>query len=217
MITRTNAGWLRALESTGEEQAAAIVDLRAYLLRAALFSLHRSRAHQAHLTPAAIEQLAEDCAQDALLAILKQLHEFRGDSRFTTWAYKFAINIAMVAARRESWKHVSLDQLLDNSNVPEWPIRDERTAIDPDQLALQADAWAVMRDLIEHDLTDRQRQVVKAIVFDEIPMDEVVRHLDSNRNAIYKNLHDARSKLKTRLEARGFNVQEILDLFGKGT
>jgi RNA polymerase sigma-70 factor (ECF subfamily) len=73
-----------------------------------------------------------------------------------------------------------------------------------------------MREVIAHDLTDRQRQVLKAIVFDETPMDEVVRRLGSNRNAIYKLLHDSRRKLKERLEARGFGVQDILDLFSAG-
>ena len=213
MKTRTNEEWLRELESSGEGQAAAIADLRTYLLRAALYSLNQSHGDLAQLSPAEIEQLAEDCAQDALLAILKHLREFRGDSKFTTWAYKFAINIALVAARREGWKRVSLDQLLDNPDLPEWPIRDERMAIDPDRTALQSEVWAAMRDVIDHDLTERQRQVLKAMVFDEAPMDEIVHHLGSNRNAIYKLLHDARHKLKMHLEARGFGVQEILDLF----
>jgi len=217
MKTRTNEEWLRELESAGEDQAAAIAALRAYLLRAALYSLNRSHGDLAYLTPTEIEQLAEDCAQDALLAILKHLREFRGDSKFTTWAYKFAINIALVAARREGWTRVSLDQLLDNPDLPEWPIRDERMAIDPDRTALQSEVWAAMREVIDHDLTERQRQVLKAIVFDEAPMDEIVRHLGSNRNAIYKLLHDARRNLKTHLEARGFGVQEILDLFSAKT
>lgn len=213
MKSRTNAEWLHELQAEGEEQAAAIADLRDYMLRAALYSLSRSHGDLAHRAPVEIERLAEDCAQDAILAILKHLHEFRGDSKFTTWAYKFAINIALVAARREGWKRVSLDQLLDNTDLPEWPIRDERSAIDPDHAALQSEVWAAMRDVIDHDLTERQRQVLKAMVFDEAPMDEIVRHLGSNRNAIYKLLHDARHKLKTRLEERGFGVQEILDLF----
>jgi len=217
MRARTNEEWLRDLESTGDEQAAAIADLRDYLLRAALYSLSRNHGDLAHLAPVEIEQLAEDCAQDALVAILGHLREFRGDSKFTTWAYKFAVNIALVAARREGWKRVSLDQLLDNPDLPEWPIRDERMAIDPDHMALQGEVWAAMREVIDHDLTERQQQVLKAIVFDEVPMDEIVRHLGSNRNAIYKLLHDARRNLKTQLEARGFGVQEILDLFGAKT
>src|SRR5512136_2101814 len=99
MRARSNEEWLRELTASGEEQTAAIEDLRSYLLRAASYSLGQSFYRLTYLTPAAIEQLAEDCAQDALLAILKQLPEFRGDSRFTTWAYKFAVNIALTTAR----------------------------------------------------------------------------------------------------------------------
>lgn len=213
---RTNADWLHELEATGEEQTAAIEDLRSYLLRAALYSLNQRAHGLTHLTPTQIEQLAEDCAQDALLAILKQLREFRGDSRFTTWAYRFAVNMALTAARRESWKQVSLDYLIDEPDTPQWPTWDERPELNPDHVALRAEVWTVMREVIAHDLTDRQRQVLKAIVFDETPMDEVVRRLGSNRNAIYKLLHDSRRKLKDRLEARGFGVQDILDLFSAG-
>ena len=213
---RTNADWLHELEATGEEQTAAIEDLRSYLWRAALYSLNQRAHGLTHLTPTQIEQLAEDCAQDALLAILKQLREFRGDSRFTTWAYRFAVNMALTAARRESWKQVSLDYLIDEPDTPQWPTWDERPELDPAHVALRAEVWTAMREVIAHDLTDRQRQVLKAIVFDETPMDEIVRRLGSNRNAIYKLLHDSRRKLKERLEARGFGVQDILDLFSTG-
>lgn len=212
MRTRTNEDWLRGLSATGEEQAVAIGDLRTYLLRAAQYALSQHSDDLAQ-ADAKIESLAEDCAQEALLAILKHLHEFRGDSKFTTWAYKFAVNIALVVARRERWKSVSLDQILSQADLDDWPIRDESKVTDPDRPALQAEIWAIIRETIDHDLTERQRQVLKAMVFDEIPMDEVVRYLKTNRNAVYKLLHDARRKLKARLEARGFGVPEILDSF----
>lgn len=213
MRARSNDEWLHELGASGAIQAAAIEELRPYLLRAALYSLHQNARGLAQLTSDAIEQIAEDCAQDAVLAILKQLPEFRGDSRFTTWAYRFAVNMALTAARRESWKQVSLDQLFDESDSPQWPMWDARPELDPDQVALRAEVWTAVREVIARDLTDRQRQVLKAIVFDETPMDEVVRQLESNRNAIYKLLHDSRRKVKERLEARGFGMQDILDLF----
>lgn len=216
MRARSNDEWLHELGASGADQAAAIEELRSYLVRAALYSLNQNAQGLTQLTPKAIAQLAEDCAQDALLAILKQLPEFRGDSRFTTWAYRFAVNIALGAARRESWKQVSLDYLFDEPDSPQWPTWDERPELDPDRVALRAEVWTVMRDVIARDLTDRQWQALKAIVFDEVPMDEVVRHLGSNRNAVYKLLHDTRRKLKERLEARGFDVQDILDLFSAG-
>ncbi len=201
------------MSASGEAQTTAIEDLRPYLLRAASYSLSQSLRSPASLTPGQVEQLAEDCAQEALLAILRQLPEFRGDSRFTTWAYQFAVNIALMTARRESWKQISLDQIFDSSDLPQQLIAAERAGLDPDRAALRSEIQASVRHVIEHDLTERQRHVLKAIVFDEVPMDEVARHLGSNRNAIYKLLHDTRRKLKERLEAHGFGVSEILELF----
>ncbi len=212
--TRTNIEWVRELNASGGEQATALADLRAYLLRAARYALHRHRSRLAHVSSPDLEQLAADCAQDALLAILDRLKDFRGESRFTTWAYKFAINMALVGARREAWKHVSLDALLEQAGGPTWLV-DVDAAIpgDPEHTAQRAEAWAVVRNVIEQDLSERQRQALKAIVGDGVPLDELVRHWGSNRNAVYKLLHDARQKVKARLEARGFAPRELLALF----
>jgi RNA polymerase sigma-70 factor (ECF subfamily) len=214
MRTRSNEEWLRELAASGEEQTAAIEDLRAGLLRAAFYSLRQSAYHLTHLTTAEIEQLAEDCAQEALLTILKQLSEFRGDSRFTTWTYKFAVNIALTAARHQKWKQLSLDQILDGATAPPWPILVDGVEFDPDHTALRHEIWGAIREVVEQELTPRQRQVLQAIVFDEIPIDEVARLLGSNRNAVYKLLHDTRRKIKVQLEARGFGTPEIFELFG---
>src|SRR5262249_55188253 len=88
---RSNADWLRDLRTSGDEQAAAVSDLRAYLLRAARFALHRRAGHRGRAAAADLDQMAEDCAQESLLAILARLDSFRGESRFTTWAYSFAV------------------------------------------------------------------------------------------------------------------------------
>ena len=213
---RSNAEWLSALRSSGAEQADAITELRAYVLRAALYSLRRSRGNLGRLAPTEVNQLAEDCAQDALLAILQRLDDFRGDSRFTTWAYSFAVNTALVAARREGWKSVPLDKVIDSPRLDEWTTEADRPPADPQRLALQTETLAVIREAIDHHLSARQRQLVKAVFFEGVPLDEIVRHWGSNRNAVYKLLHDARRKLKTHLEERGFGVQETLDLFGVG-
>jgi RNA polymerase sigma factor (sigma-70 family) len=209
MKPRSNEEWLRTLAAEGQEQAAAIEDLRAFLLRAALYAFSRYRGD---LTRPEIDQLAEDSAQEALLAILRRLPDFRSDSKFTTWAYKFAINFALVAARRERWKAVSLDQLLDDE-LPEWPLLGEDHGVLPEHAALQAEVWSTLREVIDHDLTHRQRQVLIALVFNQVPLDELVRHFGSSRNTIYKLVHDARRKLKARLEARGFGLLEIMGLF----
>src|SRR4030095_14231491 len=99
MKVRTNTEWLAALKADGAPQTAALSDLRAYLLRASRYALSRSR-NALRLAPSDLDQLAEDSARDALSSLLEHLHEFRGERRFTTWAYKFAINAALVTARR---------------------------------------------------------------------------------------------------------------------
>ena len=213
MTPRSNSDWLRSLHASGEEQAAALGDLRAYLLRAARYALYRRSSRLAHRGPGDLDQMAEDCAQEALLAILPRLDDFRGDSRFTTWAYAFAVHAALVAARREAWKAVPLEPVLDD---PTGLARLGETAAlesDPDRRARRAEAWAVIRDVLDHELTDRQRQALSALLVEDVPLDELARHWRSNRNAIYKLVHDARRRLKARLEARGFPPGEILELF----
>jgi len=212
---RTNEEWLVDLRASGESQDAAIADLRGLLLRAALYFFSRNLGDFGGLNRDEILQRAEDCAQDALIALMNHLEDFRGDSKFTTWAYKFAINIALMTARQERWKGVSLDELsISNEGAFfEWTLQDKSDGIAPDRSALQNEVRETVQDVIEHDLTDKQRRVLIMMVFNEVPMDEVVRHLGVNRNAIYKMLHDARRKLKSGLQARGFEVGETLALF----
>ena len=213
--TRTNEEWLHDLQAMGELQEAAIIDLRDLLLRATLYFFSRNRDDLSGLNRDEILQRAEDGAQEALIAVMNHLLDFRGDSKFTTWAYKFAINIALMASRKERWKNISLDQLSsEDGSIPAWLLRDKAVGTAPDQSALQGEVGDLIRDVIEHELTDKQRQILIMMVFHEVPMDEVVHRLDTNRNAVYKLLHDARRKLKARLQARGFEVGETLALFG---
>jgi len=213
--TRTNQEWLHDLNTSGSTQEAAIDDLRDLLLRAALYFFSRNTGDFQGMDREEIAQRAEDCAQDALMAVLDHLSDFRGDSKFTTWAYKFAINMAMMAARRERWKGVSLDELAsDESHFFEWILKDRSDGSAPEQSAIQAEIQSIIQEIIEDDLTDNQRRVLVMMVFHQVPMDEVVRHLNTNRNAVYKMLHDARRKIKHGLQSRGFEVGETLALFG---
>ena len=214
-ITRTNEMWLSHLSASGPVQEAAILDLRELLLRAALYFFGRNLADFQGLSRDEILQRAEDCAQEALMAILNHLVDFRGDSKFTTWAYKFAINIAMMAARRERWKRVSLDELTSGeASWDEWLLQDKSDEVGPEQSAMQAEMRRVIQEVIESELTEKQRHVLLLMVFYDVPMDEVVRRLGTNRNAVYKMLHDARRKLKSGLQARGFEMGETLTSFG---
>jgi RNA polymerase sigma-70 factor (ECF subfamily) len=211
MKKRTDDDWLRQLRSEGPGQTAALADLRAYLVRAATYALHRNRSNAGSLAASVLGPLAEDCAQDALLAILKNLDRFRGDSRFTTWAFAFAVNAAMVAVRRERWKRVPLDALLGDSGLPPEPMGRRGTIADPLDRAEESELLDALRQAVERDLTERQRQALKAVVFDGVPLDEVARYWGSNRNAVYKLLHDARRRLKRSLQERGFNAGDVQD------
>lgn len=214
--TRTNQDWLHDLSASGMTQEAAIADLRNILLRAALYFFSRNLSDFGGLSRDEILQRAEDCAQEALIAVMNSLADFRGDSKFTTWAYKFAINIALMAARRERWKGVSIDELAEKNQDAflEWVLQGKSNEASPEQSAVQNEIRGMIRDVIEHELTDKQRRVLILMVFKEVPMDEVVKHLGANRNAVYKLLHDARRKLKSSLLARGLEVEEALALFG---
>lgn len=213
MTRRTNAEWLAALQGGGIAQESALADLRTYLLRAALFTLQRAQHHVGHLARTELGELAEDCAQESLTAILERLATFRGDSHFTTWAYSFGVNVALMAARRERWGAVPLDGILDGSESSSSGAGDGDGPTDPETRALQAEAVQAILEGIERHLTPKQQQLLRAVVFEQVPLDEVARHWGSNRNALYKLLHDARRKLKSHLNARGFDVDEMLDLF----
>ena len=207
-VPRTNEEWLDELTASGETQETAIADLRNLLLRAALYFFNRNLSDFEGMNREEILQRAEDCAQEALIAVMDHLSEFRGDSKFTTWAYKFAINMALMTARRQRWKGKSLDELsVSDGRLFEWPL--------PDRSVIQHEIREIIQDVIEGELTERQRQVLLLMVFREVPMDEVVQRLDTNRNAIYKMLHDARRKLKSSLQRRGFGVEEVFALFSE--
>ena len=210
MSRRTNAEWLTALQG-GDGKDAALSDLRTYLLRAALFTLRRARHYVGHLGSSALAQLAEDCAQESLTAILQRLDTFRGQSHFTTWAYTFAVNTALMAGRQERWASVPLEEVLEGTATPSLAVGNP-AGIDPEQHALRAEALVAIREGIEQ-LTVKQQQLLRTVIFEQVPLDEVVRRWSSNRNALYKLLHDARRKLKSYLLARGFDIEEILDLF----
>jgi RNA polymerase sigma-70 factor (ECF subfamily) len=216
--TRSNQEWLQELRSEGPAQEAALQDLRELLLRAALYFFSRNLGDFQGLDRTEILQRAEDCAQDALLAVMNHLSDFRGDSKFSTWAYKFAINTALMAARRERWKGVSLDELAssDEGNFLEKLMQEVSDVATPEESTLQVEVQTIIQEVIERDLTDKQRRVLVWMVLNEVPLDEVVRNLGTNRNAVYKMLHDARRKLKNRLKEHGFDMGETLALFSSG-
>lgn len=203
MVERTNEEWLAALR--GPEQEEALADLRAFLVRGLRYAL----ANRSDVD----EQLREDFAQDALLRILNALETFRGESRFTTWAQKIAVNVAFTELRRRRWQDTSLEAITEGTSldfVPDMLI--DRTA-GPDQQAVQSAFLETLRRLISTELTDKQRQALIAIRIQGMPLEEVARRMGTNRNALYKLLHDARQRLKKKMEEEGLSPQDVLDAF----
>ena len=192
-----SAAWVAALRADGPERDRAMEQLHELLLRAARFELGRRRAALSHVRGEELEDVATQAANDALVAVLAKLDDFRGASRFTTWAYKFALLEAGVKLRRRAWqdREVVLD--------PErWPaVRDPHSSAS--EAVEHAELLAALKDAIETALTPHQRQVFVALALNEVPIDVLAERLGTTRGALYKTLHDARAKLRRELVAAG--------------
>jgi RNA polymerase sigma-70 factor, ECF subfamily len=151
-----------------------------------------------------LDDLAHQAAADALLAITGKLGQFRGESRFTTWAYKFVIFEVSAKLGRHFWRHPSVPlDAEDWDRLPAW------FGFDPAQEAEWRDLLAALRRAVDTELTDRQRAVFVAIVLNDVPLDALVLELASSRNALYKVLFDARRKLRAALVANGYLGHDI--------
>ncbi|HKY79677.1 MAG TPA: sigma-70 family RNA polymerase sigma factor [Anaerolineales bacterium] len=202
----TNQEWLQALRPV--PSAEALEELRAILLRGL-------RAALADRVDGDVDALSEDFAQEALLRILNSLDTFRGESRFTTWAQKIAIHIALSELRRRRWKDIPLQTFTENADGEELtPAVLTDPQPQPDRIAAQKELLRTVELLVFEELTDRQRTAMLAILQDGIPLQEVAERMDTNPNALYKLLHDARQRLKRRLEeTTGLSAQELLATF----
>ena len=195
--------WLRALRAAGAERDEAIARLHALLLRGARFEVARRRPTLPHLRGGDLEDLAEQAADDALMGVLRRLEDFRGASRFTTWAYKFALYEAAVKLRKRAWqgREVPLE--------PEgWTLL-STPAQGPDTEAEQAELVAAVQTAIAEALTPHQRKVLVALAVNGVPIDVLAERLNTNRNALYKTLHDARRKLRAHLGERGLALDTM--------
>lgn len=212
MTTRTNEQWLSDLSAENGQKEAALADLRAVIARGLPFALSR------WLSPASpqFESLVEEVTQETLLRVLDQLHTFEGRSMFTTWVHKIAIRIALTELRRKRWQDSSLDEMLDNEDIPVSPSILEDPNVTPEQSAERADMLERVRRVIDEELTDRQRRAIIMLGMQGMPMAEAAKRLNTNRNALYKLLHDARLRLKQRLQTEGLDAQEVLAAFEEG-
>jgi RNA polymerase sigma-70 factor (ECF subfamily) len=187
--------WLGALRATGAERDEAIGRLHELLLRGARFELSRRRGMLAHSSRESIDDLAMQSADDALTAILAKLDDYRFESRFTTWAYKFAILEAAVRTRRRAWQERELPM-----DPDAWTTLPART-LDPAEDLERRDQLRAVIDAVRTELSPHQREVLGALVLAEVPIDVLAERLGTTRGALYKTLHDARRKLRTAIGA----------------
>jgi RNA polymerase sigma-70 factor (ECF subfamily) len=214
-MERTNETWLRELRNDSPHQAEAVEDLRKYLKRGVLAYLH-SRTDLRHLAETELQQMSEDFVQEALLKIQANLDTFQGKSKFTTWAAKIAANHTISELRRVKWRDLSLDALTEVGTAWQEILPIDTAQEDaPDTKSERHQVWQTISEVINNELTERQRQTLIAVQVENIPIAEVARLLDTNPNNIYKLLHDARLKLKRRLQSLGLDVQYILKLFSE--
>jgi RNA polymerase sigma-70 factor, ECF subfamily len=201
---RTNEQWLAELRGADPDEALGdLYDLLVRGLRAALGSYGGG-----------VDAYVEDFAQEALIRITGNLDSFRGESRFTTWAQKIAMNVALTELKRRRWRDVSLQDLFAQREAADRGPAD--TQLTPEQLAFQNMVLGELRRMVDEELTDRQREAVVAVILEGMPISEVARRMDTKQNALYKLLHDARRRLKRRMEAAGLSPQEVLAAFDEG-
>jgi RNA polymerase sigma-70 factor (ECF subfamily) len=192
-----SAAWLERLAPGARDRDAAIAELHALLLRAARFECRRRRELLPHLRGDDLDDIAHQCAGDALVAVLAKLDDFRGESRFTTWAHKFALYETAAAMRRRSWQGRELP-LADDA----WRVMADCRA-DPGADAETRALLAAIEQAILTDLTAHQREVLVALALNDVPIDVLAERMQTTRGALYKALHDARRKLRAALAARG--------------
>ena len=215
MTGRTNEQWIAALHGEGDAaQSEALEDLRKRLQRSIYFYLSQDRSDLRGLAAQELAQMAEDLAQDATLRVMDNLDNFRGESRFTTWANKIAVRLAISDLRRARYKDFSLDELTaDGELLPSSSRLVSPPSPTPEKVAERDDVLEKIEQALKESLTERQYQALVAVALKGIPMDVLAERMGTNRNALYKLIHDARRKLKTHLESQGISTDYMMNLF----
>ncbi len=192
--------WISDLSASGVRRDDAIARLHALLLRAARFEVGRRRFLHAELRGDVVDDIALEAADDAVVAVLTRLADFRGESRFTTWAYKFALLEAAVKLRRRAWegREIPLDP-------EQWEVFGSGEKSPPER-AEQAELLDALRSAVDTVLTPHQRTVFGALALNGVPIDVLAERLGTSRGALYKTLHDARRKLRSHLAAVGLAI-----------
>ena len=213
MKSRTNEEWLQDLRRPGQNRDDALTQLRDYLLRAVLVYLKRRRSDLSGWTADKLRHFAEDMVQEAILDIEDNLGQFRGDSKFTTWTYRFVINRAAGELRRSRYSDYSLESLQEEEHAFFSAVIAESPEASPEEQVEQREMVDLLLEMMHLGLTTRQREAIVRVHFQGQSMERVAEQLNINRNALYKLLYDARQKLKAELEARHLSVGDILAPF----
>jgi RNA polymerase sigma-70 factor (ECF subfamily) len=212
MSKRTNEQWLSELSSSGPAQETALVDLRV-IVQARLPYALSIWLSQNDPRYAALE---EEVLQETLLRVLARLDTFQGRSQFTTWVHTIAVRIALTELRRAKWRDVSLDEMIETVSGEHSVVEVLDSATKPEAEVERAELLARVRKIIMEELTDRQRQAIMAAGIHGLPLEEVARRMGTNRNALYKMMHDGRLQIKRRLAREGLTVEDIFGVFEQG-
>jgi RNA polymerase sigma-70 factor (ECF subfamily) len=197
--------WVESLHAAGAERDEAVARLHELLLRGARFEIHRRRAGLPHLRGDDFDDLAHQSAHDALMALLRKLGDFRGESRFTTWAYKFVLLEAAVKLRRRAWQGRELPLASEGWEALVAP------GPSPHAQSESGEVMSALRVAITEHLTPHQREVLIATTLNGVPIDVLAERLNTSRGALYKTLHDARRKLRAHLQEQGLESGRATD------
>ena len=192
-----SAEWVRALAGTGPERDDALARLHKLLVRVA--RREAQRRARLYIAGRELDDVAHQAASDALMAITARIGDFRGQSRFTTWACKFVIFEVSTKVGRHFWRHAAVAM-----DAEDWDRLPDRLGLEPDRVSEWNDLIAALHRAVDTVLSDRQRQIFIAVVLNGVPADAVAAELGTNRNALYKALFDARRKLRADLAANGY-------------
>jgi RNA polymerase sigma-70 factor (ECF subfamily) len=200
---RASRRWVEQLDPDHPRHEHAAAKLHDVLQRAATHELHRRRGQLKALSGPELDDVAQQCADDAMMKILARIDDFEGLSRFTTWAYKFVIFEVSSKVARHAWHHHP-----PSAEEPTWERLPDTLTPKPGDQAERREQLAALVKAVEEDLTPRQREVFVAIALNDVSIDVLALQLDSNRNALYKNLFDARRKLRASLAAAGHPLSD---------
>jgi RNA polymerase sigma-70 factor, ECF subfamily len=212
MSDRNNEQWISELRNPGPAQEAALGDLR-MIVQSRLpyaLSIWISQSDPRY------EALEGEVVQETLLRVLARLETFQGRSQFTTWVHTIAVRIALTELRRAKWRDVSLDEMMEKEPGEYHPVEVVDSAPRPETTVDRGEVLDRVRKIIMEELTDKQRQAITAAGIHGLPLEEVARRMGTNRNALYKLMHDGRLQIKRRLAREGITIEDIFSVFEQG-